>query len=232
MAQGLFAGATKYSEQTKQAIGEDIVCWIAASKKIKPMFIETILLLKNHDYWNNIPYNFQMFCENLPNVIKTIISDLELVHHNIEKDHIAQADINLLKNIFNIVTENEEFCWRSYKDASDGYWYEYGNKDFALVETLYKEGRDYLITLKDISNAAERLKDYMKEEKNVHIEQNNCVNMGDHNRIKSINLENGSKNSKEKNKKKESKFIWFIVIPIATAVIAGILLLLIEPFFH
>lgn len=128
-----------------------------------------------------------------------------------------------MRNIYKCVRDNEEFSWRTFKDKNDGYWHEYGNEEFQKVETLYGDGRDFFVTLKDVSNAVTRMEDYMKPENTVvnNIEDKS-IHIGDSNKIRNSSIGNTVTNKL----KKESffkKYMWQIfsgiVVGVAVAAI-------------
>lgn len=221
MAQSIFAGCTNYSEQTSEDILKDIMFWIKYSQEIKCQFENTIEELRDSGYWNSkVDFDFRLFSESMPQMINTFISDFEIVCESIEQDHILPRDIKILKNIRDVVFENERHCWKTYK--SDSAWHDYGNPDFKKVEQLYADGRDYLVTLKDVGNAASRLEDYMRENKVVEVTKtDNSIHIGDKNKIKKVNI--GNNNGAEPKQNTGSKFKDIFLIPLIVAVIAAVI---------
>ena len=226
MAKYLFKDLTDYTEQTLNNILEGIDNCIGCSEEIKRLFEETISELTLCNYWiENVPWNFREFSQKVPNVLNTFISDLSLIKSSIEKDCISNRDIKILENIGKVAYENEEYCWRFYKDVNNEPWKDYDNSKFRKVEKLYQYGRETFITLHDISNAVPRLKDYIKEEKTVVnvSKTDNSIHIGNNNKINNSMLGN---NNLPDNKKenKYSKYFWKLVIPILVTVIATIIL--------
>ena len=120
MAQGLIAGATNYDEQSILDIKSDIENWISYSFKIRNFFETTIEELKIQDYWDSkVPYNFQTFCIGVPKICETFCSDFEIILDSIKNDRITQREINLMKKIYKVSKENEEYSWKSFKDKND-----------------------------------------------------------------------------------------------------------------
>lgn len=184
MSQSFIAGMTNYEEQSITDIKNDIIVWIKYSNEIKAHFIKTILDLKTTGYWTKVPFGFASFCESIPKICETFCHDFEIIVKAIDEDNISKREILLMQNIYKCARENEEFSWRTFKDKNDEYWHEYGNKEFQKVESLYADGRDFFVTLKDVSNAVARMEDYMKteskvinniEDKSIHIEGSNKI---------------------------------------------------------
>ena len=245
MAQALMAGMTNYSEQTINDIKDDIENWIKYCNNIKEEFEANIAFLSENDYWETkVPMDFRAFCLYLGKICDTFSSDFELIIKAIDEDRITSREISLMKNIYKVSCENEEYCWRTYKNFNeDGQWHEYGNPLFAKVEKLYGDGRDFLVSLRDVSNAAARMEDYMKEENAVNVSVNgnnnsqiniggtqnvtdNSINIGDNNEIKNSVI--GNANKIDNGPVKESffhKYMWPILSGVAIAVIAALICL-------
>lgn len=224
MAQGLIAGATNYSEQSIMDIKSDIESWIFYSRKIKEFFEITISELKEQDYWDGkVAFNFQMFCYSVPQICDTFCSDFEIILDAINADRITTREINLMKNIYRISVENEEYSWKSFKGKDDGYrWHDYGNPLFKKAEKMYSDGRDFFVTLKDVSNAVARMEDYMKEEKTIidnSVHTDNSVTIGNGNEIKSSVI--GNKNTLE-NPPEKSSFWSKFGLPLLVTIIGGV----------
>lgn len=223
MSQSFIAGMTNYEEQSISDIKNDILRWIEYSKKIKAHFIETISELKETDYWRKVPVGFADFCESIPKICDTFCYDFEIIIKAIDADCISKREIQLMKNIYKCVRDNEEFSWRTFKDKNDGYWHEYGNKEFQKVETLYGEGRDFFVTLKDVGNAVARIEDYMKPE-NIVVNniEDKSIHIGDSNKIKNSPIGNTVTNQPKKEsffKKCMLQIISGIVVSVAAAAI-------------
>lgn len=203
MSQSLFAGMTNYNEQSISDIKDDIIRWRKYSQDIKQYFEETISELKKTGYWNKVPFDFAGFCEDVPNICNTFYNDFNMVLKAIDSDSISQRELSLMENIYSCSYENEELSWKKFKNRDDGYWQEYGNPEFTKVENLYKESRDFFVTLEDVGNATSRMEDYVKpnnnivnniEDKSIHIGNGNTIessqigNIGDDNTIENSQI--------------------------------------------
>ena len=227
MAQSLFAGMTNYSEQTIFDIKMDIEKWIEYSQKVKDLFQSTIDELKAEKYWDaKVPFGFQAFCLNVGTVCDTFITDFRIILSSIKDDNITKREIELMQNIYRVACEKEDESWQSFKNFDeDGHWHEYGDPLFEKVENLYGESRDYFVTLRDVSNAAARMENYMKDEIKIQNNTDNSIHIGDNNKISKSNISTGQQ------KKKESwikKWWWTFVVPIVAGVIVGIILYLLK----
>lgn len=240
--QGLFAGGTDYSSQTIKDIELDIEKWCKFSKEIEELFSATISQLKNNNYWDKeVTFDFRTFCECVPNICKTFQHDFAIVLHDISDDFVTSQTIKLMQNIYNVSVEYEEYSWKSYK--KDDYWKKYGDKNFALAEKLYQEGRDFFVTLRDVSNVISRMEDYVKEGQKIVVTQtvdqsvHGDVNIGHidksvnvHTVDQSVHIGDGNtinssvigKTSEINTHRKSNKLIWKIIIPIIVTVIGGV----------
>lgn len=223
MSQGLFAGFTKYSEQSISDIKEDIIRWIDYSERIKKEFQSTIDSLTKVGYWDYVPYDYSSFCEEISSLCDTFTADFKIVLSAVAKDRITRREITLMENIYNVARQKERELVSVYK-GGDTRWHNYGDNNFAQAETLYKHVRDYFVSLFDVDNAAGRMEHYMKDESiidnSVHAE--NSVIVGNDNSISDSDINVGTK--------KKSFGEWFAEYwwcPLGTTILGGIIVWLI-----
>lgn len=223
MSQGLFAGFTKYSEQSISDIKEDIIRWIDYSERIKKEFQSTIDSLTKVRYWDYVPYDYSSFCEEISSLCDTFTADFNIVLSAVAKDRITRREITLMENIYNVACQKERELVSVYK-GGDTRWHNYGDNNFAQAETLYKHVRDYFVSLFDVDNAAGRMEHYMKDESiidnSVHAE--NSVIVGNDNSISDSDINVGTK--------KKSFGEWFAEYwwcPLGTTILGGIIVWLI-----
>lgn len=230
MAQDMMSGMTDYSTQSVLDIAEDINNWVAYSNKITTLLLEDIDGLRENDYWNGkVPYDLKVILNSIPRFCNTICHDLGIVAISIKNDTINDRDIGLMNNLYLSIVREERDLVHAYNDRSEGVWKDYSSADFRIVENLYQKVRDFYATLKDISNAAARMVDYMRKEKDgakidnsVHVD--NSITVGNNNEISNSML--GHANSVEKSEEKESffhKYMWPIISGVAIAVIAALI---------
>lgn len=224
MAQGLIAGATNYSEQSITDIKSDLESWMSYCREIKSFFEKTIAELKEQDYWDDkVAVDFQVFCCSVPQICDTFCLDFEIILDAINADRITAREINLMKNIYRVSVENEEYSWKSFKGkGGECRWHDYGNPLFKKSETMYSSGRDFFVTLRDVSNAVARMEDYMKEEKTIidnSVHTDNSITIGNGNEIKSSVI--GNKNTLE-NPPEKSSFWSKFGLPLLVTIIGGV----------
>lgn len=230
MTQGAIAGVTDYRNQSIEELTKDLEYWKKYSDNVSKTYADSIAKYsqKSNPIWNKTPYNFKIWCNK---IIKTTVSfsnDIETVLNCIKANQITEKCVKLIRNIGDTASEYSNL----FRDAFNGNddWQEYDNKEYFEIENLYCEGADYFATLWDASNLASRLEDYMENKKEVNI--NNSINIGDGNNLSNAHIESNNKNSNNANPepKKESffkKWWWCFVVPLAVAVIAGVVVFVI-----
>lgn len=171
--QSEICGMTSYDEQRLDDIVKDIETWVEVAYQRKTSMISLLDRAKNSGFWNNVDTDFQEIIEESILYFNTIISDLSLVVSDIKKSEVLNRDIKLLNRIGVSSARYNVYYPKTYN--ADRSWHDYNNLEFHNVEKLYITGRDYYASLQDASNAAERLQDYLSEEKreviqNVRIE--------------------------------------------------------------
>jgi len=159
MVQGLIGGMTNYNNQSLNDIVGDINDWIGYSLETKNFLEDNMEFLKKNDYWNNIPFNFQMTLYSSIRCQNTFISDMQLVLKAIDTNHLTKREVELIKNIGNIAIEYNREYGQTYKE--DSRWKNYGDENFRVAEQLYAKGRDYFVTMQDASNLSARLNNYI-----------------------------------------------------------------------
>lgn len=224
MAQGFMAGMTSYENQSITDIVKDISCWIEESKKTSEEIKNMLCEIKTTKFYSQIPYDYRAMIYEMPQICQTNIVDMQRVLNAIQSHTLAQGDVDLLWKVGKRAIINGDDNKKCYKSRDDGYWHDYDNPEFRMVETIYATFGDYCAMLWDVTNAASRLKDYIdipKEITSMKIEDNS-VNIGNGN-----NLKNNSFHSKNKtinngsNETEVSKILWRIIVPIVVGVIVA-----------
>lgn len=177
MSQGLFGGATSYEEQSLDDILEDVNRWLEYTRETQEFFRCSKSNAVQSGFWEKTGYNFKLLLELSSKYFNTIVHDLELVKGCIETDTITKREVTLLHKIGKKSVELNEEYGRTYHN--DYFWQDYGNLDFAVVENMYANGRDFFVTLQDAGNAACRLEDYMANEQALNYSMNFNGNISD-----------------------------------------------------
>ncbi|MCI6637660.1 MAG: hypothetical protein SOT60_10405 [Bilifractor sp.] len=157
--QSSIGGATDYSEQSCNDILKDIQNWIVETQKIDVYMNEHLNMAKVSGFWQKVDCDFQITLLASTRFFKTIISDLRQVESTIQRDCISESEVRLLRNIGNKAVEYNDEYGKAYH--RNHWWQDYDNPDFKVVEDMYREGRDFFVSLQDAQNASSRLEDYM-----------------------------------------------------------------------
>ncbi|KFZ26604.1 MAG: hypothetical protein KQ78_01193 [Candidatus Izimaplasma bacterium HR2] len=158
MSQGMFAGATDYSHQSLEDIKEDIEKWIEYGEETNKLITNSIVKLKETNFWNSVPFDFQSTLGGTIKYTNTFKSDGLLILEAINNGQITNKEVTLLRNLGNQAIEYNDHYGKTYN--SESRWKDYSNPDFRIAEKLYQNGRDYVISLMDAQNASFRLEDY------------------------------------------------------------------------
>ena len=231
MAQSFMAGMTSYENQSLTDIVKDITHWIEYSEKTKSDISNLLSALKETKFYVQIPYDYKAMIHEMPQICQTNIDDMKRTLESIHAHSLTHGNVELLWKVGKRAIGNGDDNKKYFKTRDDGYWHDYGNPEFKIVEDIYARFGDYCATLWDVTNAASRLNDYIdvpKEVTTMKVE-NNSVNIGNNNQITSSVI--GSKNTTEieqetaapKNKEESfaSKSFWQIFVPILVIVVGA-----------
>lgn len=224
MAQGFMAGMTSYENQSLQNIVDDIINWIEYSEEVKEAITNKYSELGNLEFYKKIPYDYKAMINEIPMICQTNIDDLRRTLQQIQNNTITCQSVELFRKVGVRAVENSDDNKKCFKLSEDGYWHDYGNPEFHVVEDIYATFGDYCASLWDITNAASRLKDYINipEEITTMKYENNSINIGNNNKIKKSNFHSQNKEVNSQtttNERISSKVFWNIFIPIAVGVI-------------
>jgi len=164
MARGLFAGMTDYSHQTFQDILDDLNDWKAGLLSTTEFIDATVKQLQDNEYWINVPDDMKILVAYASKFYETSIAEIDKITQNLEID-VQQHHITRLRSLAQTAHElNLDFgrVWHREYGPKD-----YGDPNFSKVEKIYAHGRDMVVDMMDLSNAAARLETFigMKSEK-------------------------------------------------------------------
>ena len=221
MAQRLIAGTTSYENQSLSDIVDDIIQWIDYSEKVKRHVATELCKLKSLEFYKQIPYDYKAIIHDMPRICQTNIEDLQRTLYAINNHALATKIVELFRKIGIRASENSEENKKYYQS---GYWHDYGNSEFQVVQDIYKTFGNYCASLWDVTNAASRLEDYVDipEEITTMKYENNSINFGNNNKVKKCNFHSRNKEDnshKTNNEGKSSKVFWNILVPIVVGVI-------------
>lgn len=223
MAQGFMAGMTSYENQSLADIVEDIMHWIAYSEKTKDSISSMLSDLKATKFYIKIPYDYRAMIHEMPQICQTNIDDMKRTLNAIQAHTLTLGNVDLFWKVGKRAIQNGNDNKKYYKSRDDGYWHDYGNPEFTIVEDIYAMFSNYCATLLDVTNAASRLKDYIDVPKEVTAMkyEDNSINIGDGNKLKNNNFRsnNTTINGVEAKDTIGSKIRWNFIIPIVVGVI-------------
>lgn len=223
MAQCIIAGMTDYENQSLNDIIEDIECWIEYSENTQNSIIELLSKLKDTKFYHHIPYDYKAMIHEMPRICQTNADDLKRTLEVIQSHTLTKDNVELFWKVGSRANKNGEDNKRYYKLSDDGYWHDYGNPEFKIVEDIYAMFGNYCATLLDVTNAASRLKDYIDIPRTVTTMnyENNSINIGNGNNLKKNNfhIKNKTIDSADTRETATSKILWEIIIPVFVGVI-------------
>ena len=172
MAKGMLAGSTDYSHQSLEDIKHDLREEISNIDYFTEIIDRNIEELVASGYWNtNVPNNFKgMIAYSLKHfrTAKTEFNDiLSDIEYEIKEHHYTR-----LLRIGNVASEINIDIGKLWHQDYNLTFQDYGNEEFAKVETVYAITRDTAVNLLDISNLAVRLKDFIGKT-NLKMKKNN-----------------------------------------------------------
>lgn len=172
MAKGLLGGMTDYSHQTF----DDILNDLESERKNLLAFIKEIE--KNISasiekrYWeNNVPSAFTGIIQYSLKHYKTSQQELTVIINEIQ-DFVEEHHLKRLLSIAKTAQEinvNIGQIWHQQYDLKD-----YQNANFKTIEAIYGDTRDMAVNLLDLSNIAERLKDFVGKKKRSTVVENSA----------------------------------------------------------
>jgi len=175
MSRSFIAGMTDYSHQSITDLKEDLTYWMIACKE-KFTWINTEIS-KIESYWTNVPLDFvneieysRKFFQTVSDEIEDILPQLDtevLSNHITRLNSLAKTADKENRSIGQVWHEDSMECWKDYKDP-----------DFRIVERIYGHTRDLVTSLRDLSNIASRLNDYVGKMKGNNTADLSSTNFG------------------------------------------------------
>jgi len=159
MAKGLLGGMTDYSHQSLSDILNDLEQEQKRTISFKDAIQKHIITLEANKYWKEVvPSHFRDCVYYALRHYNTSIEEFE----DIRKDLLLEVKEHHVKRLEKISKVAQEInvdigkIWHREYDNKN-----YGNPNFRFVEDIYGDTRDMAVNLLDISNIAERLRDFV-----------------------------------------------------------------------
>lgn len=158
MPRTISAGITNYSHQSLENILKDLENWYVNLKKIMPHLEFQKQILIANGYWEEVNSNFiQIYTRAFllyTTALTEIIEIKEQIPTEVQNNHVTR--LNHIGIASYEISTDWDAVW--HKDVKPK---NYEDQNFKILEDLYAESRDMAIDLINLSNASERLKDYV-----------------------------------------------------------------------
>ncbi len=158
MPRSVIPGTTDYRIQSFEDMILDFRGYIRELKKALKTLKVNIRKLKQLKYWDKVDWDFQRLVEYSIKFYDTAIVEISDILGEIQEEvglhHVRRAR-QLGETAAELNVRYGRIWHQEYRNK------EYSNKDFKLVERLYEEGRNMALSMKDLSNLAERLDDFV-----------------------------------------------------------------------
>jgi hypothetical protein len=165
MAKGLFGGMTDYNHQTFKDILIDIEDERKRTISFKNEIQKNIDIVTANSYWGKkVPVDFRNIIAYALKHYETAIVEFEEIKKEL-KNEVKEHHIKQLSKIATVAREINFDIGKIWHQQYDDK--EYGDKDFLIVERIYGDTRDMAVNLIDVSNMANRLKDFIGKTKNM-----------------------------------------------------------------
>jgi hypothetical protein len=164
MSRATAAGMTDYSHQSLDAILNDLSNWsIALTKTMAYLDVNKQKLVDN-GYWEQANGDFKWIFSRSFMFYQTALIEINEIREQIpievQPNHVARLN-RIGITSYEINMEWGDVWHRDMKPKP------YGTPNFVILEDLYANSRDMSVDLMDLSNAADRLKDYVGRKGNL-----------------------------------------------------------------
>lgn len=172
MAKGIFAGMTDYSHQSLNDIVEDLDREFRNVSAFIEVIEKNIQILEENGYWSSVLFEFK-----------------SIVLYSLKHYHTAKEELESIKNDVHKEVQ-EHHCKRLSRIASVSHelnidigkiWHQdyqmknYEQKAFMVLENIYADTRDTAVNLLDLSNLADRLKDFVGKKDHGKVESQSTL---------------------------------------------------------
>lgn len=172
MARADTAGMTDYSHQSIDDILKDLNNCLIVLKATIPLLEDEHRKLAENKYWKNVVSEYKWIFSRTNIFFETVIKEIEEIKEQllieVQTNHVQRLH-KLDKTSYEIYMEWNDVWINDVKSK------EYGNPNFLILESLRNRCGNILLNLFDLSNMAERLKDYLGRKGNLK-QSNSGVN--------------------------------------------------------
>jgi ActR/RegA family two-component response regulator len=158
MSRATSAGMTDYSHQSLENILKDLENWSVTIKRIMLHLETQKQILITNGYWESANSDFKWIYARAFMLYTTALTEVfeikEQLPVEVQNNHVTRLN-HIGTTSYEI---NMEWGTVWHKEVNPK---QYGDQNFKILEDLYAKSRDMAIDLMDLSNVAERLKDYV-----------------------------------------------------------------------
>ena len=158
MGRSIFAGMTDYSHQSFGDMISDLKSWIKNLEEVNGILQNTIEKLKQSKYWEKVDVDFQNLIFYTIKFYDTSIDEITEIIVEISEE-VKSHHVARMRRLYKTAEELDieyGMVWNQRYTRK-----EYGNRDFNDVEELYRQGRGMAVDMRDLSNLASRLEDFV-----------------------------------------------------------------------
>ena len=175
------AGMTDYSHQSLEAILKDLSNWLIALKEMMTYLENNSQKLVDNGYWEDINGDFKWIFARANRFYATALTEIEEIKEQLSIE-VQSNHVTRLNRIG--ITSHEIYMDWSDVWVNDVKPKQYGNPNFIILENLCNRSGDMAADLLDLSNVADRLKDYIGRKGNLEqaapsVTNNNVNIVGD-----------------------------------------------------
>jgi len=165
MENDLFGNHTDYTHFAFDNLAEYLENKADVIEYLMTFILEDKKYIVDSGYWyEKIHPNFALKVEHCIELYKGV--EIEL--RNIKSEIQLEVQQNHYERLLRIGKDANKINWRLGEIWHQEYLRkEYGNKDFDKVERIYRFTRDLAVTLTDLANFAERLKDFIGKKNKI-----------------------------------------------------------------
>lgn len=190
------AGMTDYSHQSLEAILKDLSSWLIALKETMIYLENNSQKLVDNGYWEEVNIDFKWIFARAYKFYATALTEIEEIKEQlpieVQSNHVTRL------NQIGIISHEIYMDWSDVW-VNDVKPKQYGNPNFFILENLHNRSVDMAADLLDLSNVADRLKDYIGRKGNLEqaipsVTNNNVNIVGDVSGIVIVGDDNEVKN--------------------------------------
>ncbi len=171
MVRSMIGGCTDYSHQSLEDMEQDLIDWIKYTTDDITTITNNIKILVESGYWGTVDVDFKGIVSYALKFYDTALKEMIIIAKEIQNEVRGDHYKRLRRIGETAIGLNRDFgqVWhREYQNK------DYGNKQFAVVERIYADCRDRAVSLQDLQNLADRIKDFIGKKTFYHLIRLKC----------------------------------------------------------